>query len=99
MGQLLRQWHRPIHNHSTTLQRPILHTGVLGVSTEKNRKKVQRVDLSRLFGQKQEQVAEKLPDGRDRLPPGQYHTKKWPILTYEPTPKFDPGAYRFKVWG
>jgi DMSO/TMAO reductase YedYZ molybdopterin-dependent catalytic subunit len=44
-------------------------------------------------------VVEKRPDGRDRLPPGQYHTKKWPILTYEPTPKFDPAAYRFKVWG
>lgn len=61
---------------------------------------MQRVDLSRLFGQKQErQTAEKLPNGQDRLPPGQYHTKKWPILTYEPTPTFDPGAYRFKVWG
>lgn len=61
---------------------------------------MQRVDLSRLFGQKQErQAAEKLPNGQDRLPPGQYHTKKWPILTYEPTPTFDPGAYRFKVWG
>jgi len=70
------------------------------VTREKNRKKVQRVDLSRLFGQKQErEVAEKRPDGRDRLPPGQYHTKKWPILTYEPTPKFDPAGYRFKVWG
>jgi DMSO/TMAO reductase YedYZ molybdopterin-dependent catalytic subunit len=58
------------------------------------------VDLSRLFGQRGERgVVEKRPDGRDRLPPGQYHTKKWPILTYEPTPKFDPAAYRFKVWG
>jgi DMSO/TMAO reductase YedYZ molybdopterin-dependent catalytic subunit len=58
------------------------------------------VDLSRLFSQRGERGAmEKRPDGRDRLPPGQYHTKKWPILTYEPTPKFDPGAYRFKVWG
>jgi DMSO/TMAO reductase YedYZ molybdopterin-dependent catalytic subunit len=44
-------------------------------------------------------VVEKRPDGRDRLPPGQYHTRKWPILTYEPTPKFNPAAYRFKVWG
>jgi DMSO/TMAO reductase YedYZ molybdopterin-dependent catalytic subunit len=58
------------------------------------------VDLSRLFGQRGERGAvEKRPDGRDRLPPGQYHTKKWPILTYEQTPKFDPAAYRFKVWG
>lgn len=58
------------------------------------------MDLSRLFGHAGERgVVEKRPDGRDRLPPGQYHTKKWPILTYEPTPKFDPAAYRFKVWG
>ena len=42
---------------------------------------------------------EKRPDGLDRLPPGQYHTKKWPVLTYEPIPKFDPSTYRFKVWG
>jgi DMSO/TMAO reductase YedYZ molybdopterin-dependent catalytic subunit len=58
------------------------------------------VNLSRLFGQRGERgVVEKRPDGRDRLPPGQYHTRKWPILTYESTPKFDPAAYRFKVWG
>jgi DMSO/TMAO reductase YedYZ molybdopterin-dependent catalytic subunit len=56
--------------------------------------------LSRLFGQKQEKApVEKRPDGLDRLPPGQYHTKKWPVLTYERTPKFDPTTYRFKVWG
>lgn len=34
-----------------------------------------------------------------RLPPGQALTKKWPILNYESTPRFDPVAYRFKVWG
>lgn len=36
---------------------------------------------------------------QDRLPPGQYLTKKWPILSYESTPKFDSEKYRFKVWG
>ncbi|GAC1448345.1 MAG: sulfite oxidase-like oxidoreductase [Ktedonobacterales bacterium] len=34
-----------------------------------------------------------------RLPPGQYLTKKWPVLSYESTPKFDAAKYRFKVWG
>lgn len=57
------------------------------------------MDLARIFGQKQHEPAEKRPDGLDRLPPGQYLTKKWPILSYEPTPKFDAGAYRFKVSG
>lgn len=58
------------------------------------------MDLTRLFGRGKESAeVEKRPDGLDRLPPGQYHTKKWPVLTYEPTPKFDPVTYRFKVWG
>lgn len=58
------------------------------------------MDLSRLLGRNKESVeVEKRPDGLERLPPGQYHTKKWPVLSYEPTPKFDPVTYRFKVWG
>lgn len=58
------------------------------------------MDITRLFGRGKESAAvEKRPDGRDRLPPGQYHTKKWPVLSYEATPKFDPVTYRFKVWG
>ena len=58
------------------------------------------MDLSRLFGPKRESgPAEKRPDGLDRLPPGQYLTKKWPVLSYESTPKFNPQTYRFKVWG
>jgi DMSO/TMAO reductase YedYZ molybdopterin-dependent catalytic subunit len=38
-------------------------------------------------------------EGEPRLPPGQYLTSKWPVLSYERTPKFDPASYRFKVWG
>lgn len=58
------------------------------------------MDLTRLFGRGKESAeVEKRPDGLDRLPAGQYLTKKWPILSYEPTPTFDPVAYRFKVWG
>lgn len=58
------------------------------------------MDLSRVFGRAKETgVVEKRPDGRDRLPPGQYLTKKWPVLSYESTPKFDAAKYRFKVWG
>jgi DMSO/TMAO reductase YedYZ molybdopterin-dependent catalytic subunit len=39
------------------------------------------------------------PMDHDRLPPGQYLTKKWPVLSYESTPRFDTTTYRFKVWG
>jgi len=58
------------------------------------------VNLSRLFGREPDPATqEKLADGKDRLPQGQYLTKKWPVLTYEPTPRFNPETYRFKVWG
>jgi DMSO/TMAO reductase YedYZ molybdopterin-dependent catalytic subunit len=58
------------------------------------------MDISQLFKRsKSGGVVEKRPDGRDRLPPGQYLTKKWPVLSYEPTPTFNPTTWRFKVWG
>lgn len=60
------------------------------------------MDLSRIFGGKGQPKPEDIemrPDGRVRLPPGQYLTKKWPILSYESTPKFDAEKYRFRVWG
>jgi DMSO/TMAO reductase YedYZ molybdopterin-dependent catalytic subunit len=60
------------------------------------------MDLSRLFGNKAQQQATETalgPDGQVRLPPGQYLTKKWPVLSYESTPKFDAENYRFRVWG
>ncbi len=59
------------------------------------------MDISRIFGNKPRQPAETemRPDGRVRLPPGQYLTKKWPVLSYERTPKFDAATYRFRVWG
>ncbi len=56
--------------------------------------------ISRLFGRNTDPAAdEKLPDGSPRLPPGQTLTHKWPILTYETTPTFDPASYRFRIWG
>ncbi len=60
------------------------------------------MDLSRLFGNKSQRQAadpETRPDGRVRLPPGQYLTRNWPVLSYESTPRFDAETYRFKVWG
>lgn len=56
--------------------------------------------IGRLFGREPDPATqEKLPNGETRLPPGQYLTKKWPVLTYEATPKFDPATYRFRVKG
>jgi DMSO/TMAO reductase YedYZ molybdopterin-dependent catalytic subunit len=41
---------------------------------------------------------EKRPDGLDRLPPGQYLTQKWPVLSYERTPKF-PANWQLNITG
>lgn len=56
--------------------------------------------IGKFFGHSPDPTTtEKRPDGLDRLPPGQYLTKKWPVLSYEATPRFDAESYRFRVWG
>ncbi len=59
------------------------------------------MDLSNLFGPKKtsKQETEIRPDGKVRLPPNQYITKNWSVLSAEATPKFNEKTYRFKVWG
>lgn len=37
--------------------------------------------------------------GSDRIPPGQYTTTKWPVLTYGPTPEVDLAAWRLRIDG
>src|SRR5438876_255877 len=38
-------------------------------------------------------------DVKDRLPPGQYLTEKWPVLHAGSIPRFDAAPWDFKVWG
>ncbi|HEV2582820.1 MAG TPA: molybdopterin-dependent oxidoreductase, partial [Ktedonobacteraceae bacterium] len=52
-----------------------------------------------LFGKKSRLDIEKLENGEDRLPPGQYLTKKWPVLSYERTPSKLPDNCRLKISG
>lgn len=40
-----------------------------------------------------------VPSPAGRLPPGQYLTKKFPVLSYGPTPRFDPKTWDFRVIG
>ncbi len=41
-----------------------------------------------------------LPDEiRRRVPPGQYLTEKFPVLSYGPTPRFDPAKWDFRIFG
>ena len=37
--------------------------------------------------------------GRDRVPPGQTVTTKWPVLTYGETPRIDLARWRFRIFG
>ncbi|HVR28939.1 MAG TPA: sulfite oxidase-like oxidoreductase [Thermoanaerobaculia bacterium] len=36
---------------------------------------------------------------RDRVPPGQYVTEKWPVLTHGPVPRVDLGVWRLRLTG
>ena len=36
---------------------------------------------------------------RDRMPPGQFVSKKFPVLTYGSTPKLQLQAWRFRIFG
>jgi DMSO/TMAO reductase YedYZ molybdopterin-dependent catalytic subunit len=42
---------------------------------------------------------EKLMAAAGRLPPGQSLTIKFPVLHYGSVPQFDPGSWRFRIWG
>lgn len=37
--------------------------------------------------------------GGERLPPGQRHTERFPVLSKSGTPSWDPETWRFEVWG
>ncbi|MGB5771254.1 MAG: sulfite oxidase-like oxidoreductase [Crocosphaera sp.] len=39
------------------------------------------------------------PENNDRVPPGQYLAKGFPVLTYGETPKISTDNWQFKVWG
>jgi len=39
------------------------------------------------------------PNKAEKLPPGQYLTEKFPVLTYGPVPDFDPKTWDFKIFG
>ena len=34
-----------------------------------------------------------------RVPPGQYLVEKWPVLSYGPTPRFNPAIWDFRLFG
>lgn len=36
---------------------------------------------------------------RDRIPPGQIETRKWPVLHYGMVPRMDTATWTFRIWG
>ena len=38
-------------------------------------------------------------DNASRIPPGQYLVEKWPVLSYGPTPRFNPATWDFRLFG
>jgi DMSO/TMAO reductase YedYZ molybdopterin-dependent catalytic subunit len=40
-----------------------------------------------------------LRTGKDRVPPGQYVTDKWPVLTYGSTPRIQPEEWTLRLFG
>jgi len=52
-----------------------------------------------LFDPKKRRVEGVNSFGKERTPPGQVATAKFPVLTYGATPEIDPKDWRFRVWG
>ena len=44
-------------------------------------------------------MKETTPELARRIPPGQVLTRKWPVLTYGRTPRFDPAKWSFRCFG
>ena len=38
-------------------------------------------------------------DSESRIPPGQYRTEKFPVLSYGPTPRIDQNSWRLRIFG
>ena len=55
----------------------------------------QRVEKLKRANPKRKPVA----DPENRIPPGQYLTDKFPVLTHGPTPKVNLDRWQFRIYG
>ena len=51
------------------------------------------------FGLKRPDQVKIAPPAGERVPPGQFLAKTFPVLTYGDTPQIDLAAWRIRVWG
>src|SRR5439155_22134998 len=54
---------------------------------------------SRILAQRGKRQAEKLGIAPERVPPGQYLTERFPVLTVGPNPRFDLASWDLTVFG
>ena len=54
---------------------------------------------SRMLGQRGKRQAKALGIDESRVPPGQYLTERFPVLTVGPNPDYDLAAWDFRVFG
>ena len=54
---------------------------------------------SRMLGARGQKQAQKLGIDPSRVPPGQYLTERFPVLTVGPNPKYDLSTWDFSVFG
>jgi DMSO/TMAO reductase YedYZ molybdopterin-dependent catalytic subunit len=52
-----------------------------------------------MIGDRGRRQAEKLGLEPGRIPPGQYVTQRFPVLTYGPAPRFDLDKWSLSIWG
>jgi DMSO/TMAO reductase YedYZ molybdopterin-dependent catalytic subunit len=54
---------------------------------------------SRMLRERGKRQAQKLGVDPERVPPGQYLTERFPVLTVGPNPAYDLASWDFRVWG
>src|SRR5919199_4277913 len=54
---------------------------------------------SRMIGERGRRQAAKLGLDPKRVPPGQYLTERFPVLTYGRNPKYDLESWSLSIWG
>src|ERR1700759_3027663 len=54
---------------------------------------------SRMIGERGRRQATKLGIDPSRIPPGQYLTERFPVLTYGRNPKYDLKEWSLSIWG
>src|SRR5256714_15291987 len=54
---------------------------------------------SRILRERGRRQAEKLGLDPERVPPGQYLTERFPVLTVGPNPDYDLAAWDFQIFG